>query len=384
MRNCKNANAISTLPTRIRRYRLLSLIGSTRNSDVYVVLVPSTNQKMIMKIIPHEKKSGHDISAENGYNINNNRFSSQMENIERECMIHKRVMEHPYVMPIVDSFDFQNFRIILMPRAYGTLCDFRKKIMSGKSIAGNELTNEEISVIFAKLMYRCLKVVQYLHDTCSILHGDIKPTNIVLDFTSSTPDSNSPTNSPPNSPHPRLTQTPFFPNNDIETNNNNNNNSYLNLEPNPFFIDFGHARELKEKDNYICHCHNMTCEFSAPEVLALEPHSFPSDMFSLGLTFYYLVTGKELLKLKSPRVSISTMAEEMGNVCYTLKSTNAFREKEWHCFPESLPELIISMLSKSQERRPTALECLQHPFFEEFLGCSWIRYENEMVPLLSK
>lgn len=391
MRNCKNTNAISNLPSRIRRYRLLSLIGSTRNSDVYVALVPNTNQKMIMKIIPHEKKIGHDISLDNGYNINTNRFASQMESIERECMIHKQVMVHPYVMPIVDFFDFQNVRVILMPRAFGTLCDFRKKFINGRSFAGKELSSEEISIIMAKIMYRCLKVVQYLHDQCNILHGDIKPSNIVFDFvqcnnspphspTNSNP--SSPSNSPPNSPTQRNFNIFSKPMNINESNNNNTNPNII-LEPKPLFIDFGHARELTAKDDFLCHCHNMTCEFSAPEVLALQPHSFPSDIFSLGSTFYYLVTGRELLKIKPSRGSISSMASEMANVCYNLKSTNAFREKEWLAFPESLSELIISMLCKYQERRPTALNCLRHPFFEEFLGLQWIKCEDEMVPIIS-
>lgn len=380
--NSKNTIAISNLPTRIRRYRLLSLIGNTHNSSVYVALVPSTNQKMIMKIIPHEKIIGHDMSLDNGYNINTNQYASQMDDIERECMIHKQVMSHPYVMPIVDFFDFQNVRVILMPRGYGTLCDFRKKFITGRSFNGNELSNEEISIIMAKIMYKCLKVVQYLHDHCNILHGDIKPSNIVFDFvqwnnspTHSPTNSNSssPSNSPPNSPSTRTLK----PIKNIESKN-------TALEPNPLFIDFGHARELTVQDDFLCHCHNMTIEFSAPEVLALEPHSFSSDIFSLGLTFYYLVTGRELLKMKQTRGSIASMASEMANAVYNLKSTNAFQEKEWLAFPESLSELIISMLCKYQERRPTAINCLRHPFFEEFLGLPWIKCENEMVPIISK
>lgn len=387
MRNLKNINAISNLPTRIRKYRLLSLIENTRNSDVYVALVPSTNQKIIMKIIPHEKKIGHDISSESGYILNTNKFASQMESIERECMIHKKVMNHPYVMPIADFFDFQNFRVILMPRAFGTLCDFRKKFMNGRPIIGNELSSEQIAKIIAKIMYRCLKVVQYLHDDCNILHGDIKPSNIAFDFvqcinsstcspTSSNP--SSPSNSPPSSPTTRS----FNMNNNSNSEFYGNINSGMILELKPLFIDFGHARELSAKEDFICHCHNMTCEFAAPEVLALEPHGFPSDIFSLGSTFYYLVTGRELLKQRPSRGSIASMASEMANVCYNLKNTNAFKEKEWLAFPETLPELIMSMLCKYQERRPTALGCLRHPFFEEFLGLPWIRYEDENVPIL--
>jgi hypothetical protein len=40
-------------PSRIRRYRLLAPLGSTRNSVVYTTMVPGTCEKQAIKLIHH-------------------------------------------------------------------------------------------------------------------------------------------------------------------------------------------------------------------------------------------------------------------------------------------------------------------------------------------
>ena len=284
-------------PSRIQRYRLLSLIGHTKNSDVYVCLVPGTNQKIVMKLIQHNQS---DVKRENGIN--------------RECKIHLQLSElgYPYIMPIVDTFDFQSFRVIMMPRAFGGSLGERK-------------IRNQISI--AKIMYRSLKALNFLHNR-HILHGDIKPGNIVLD----TSDEN---------------------------------------EPKPLFIDFGHAKELSQKQ--YCHCHNMTCSFSSPELLAFKPHSFPTDIWSMAATFFYMITGKELLRNKS--------LDAMVKDALSLKLN--FNEKEWGMYPSSLKDLLCIMFHRIPEKRPTAYKCLHHSFFSDILDDEWIMNENTAVPIQS-
>ncbi|OHT06361.1 hypothetical protein TRFO_05545 [Tritrichomonas foetus] len=326
-------------PTRIRRYRLLSLIGSTLNSDVYVAVVPSTNQKIVMKLIPHVKNEDEEIP-----------FPSRMETIERECQIHRR-LSHPYIMPVVDTFDYQNFRVILMPRAFGGSLGERK-IRDPKSVT--------------KIMYRSLKALQYLH-VCNILHGDIKPTNIMIDNITDSDSKSFDSFSKNDFKDHKNDSKCEFSRNDSKSDTKNDQQKYCE-EPVPLFIDFGHARELSNK--HFCHCHNMTCSFSSPELLALKPHSFPSDIWSLAATFIFMITGREILRLKN----IEIMAKEALNLKLT------FNEREYSNYPSSLQDLLQSMLNRAPEKRPNVHKCLAHEFFEEMLGAGWIRRENDRVP----
>lgn len=330
---------IPRIPSRIRRYRVLSLLEKTGNSEVYVAFSLAAKQKMIMKLIPHQKDYRNNKDSQSKDN-------TQIDNIERECLIHESAMKHPYVMPIVETFDFQNMRVLLMPMAFeGTLSDFRKhRLDLSPHKQQKELLSDSTYALFiAKILYRCIKVVNFLHNCCKILHGDIKPTNIVLEL--------------------------------IKQTNTSNPLRSSCIEPRPLFIDFGHARQLTMTDSYFCHCHNMTCTFSAPEVLLLKPHGFPSDIFALGATFVYLITGNEPISLKMSTVQ---MAEEMSNLSFRLKNSTIFESIP---FPTSFKEMLTSMLCKCPENRPTAQQLLSHSFFEEYLGADWIQYENENVPV---
>ena len=146
--------------------------------------------------------------------------------------------------------------------------------------------------------------VDYLHSE-KVLHGDIKPSNIVL------------------------------MNNDVE---------------NPFsrIIDFGHAKKFSKSsnDNYECHCLKISRGFSAPELLRKEPHSFPADIWSLGATFYYWITGRivnedEFLQFNS----------DFGSL-----------------LPCSGKSLIRKMMDPNPIHRPTAEMVVNSDFFKEVIG----------------
>ncbi|KAH0792014.1 Pkinase-domain-containing protein [Histomonas meleagridis] len=178
----------------------------------------------------------------------------------------------------------------------------------------------------AKIMFRTLEGIEYLH-SMSILHGDIKPGNIVLKI------------------------------NDFD-------------DPQPKIIDFGHANKLNSID-HLCRCHAMTYTYSSPELLSLQPHGLESDIWSLGATFFYLITKKELLVLKK----IEEMRKDAANIRLS------FQEKEWKNYPFSLRALISQMLNKDPNKRPRAEQCLTHQFFIEFLGKEWILREQERIKI---
>jgi serine/threonine protein kinase len=280
----------SSPPSRIKRYRLISLLGSTHNSVVYVTMVPGTSDKQAIKLIDHR------------------RFDRQR--IDNECNI-QSLLRHPYIMPLHESFDFQDFRAMLMPRAIG----------------GSLFDIDLAPLPFAKTLYRLFKGIQYLH-TLHILHGDIKPSNILL-----------------------LTC-------DLE-------------EPHPVIIDFGHAANLTCRD--CCTCRLMTCCYSSPELLALRGHSFASDIWSLAATAYVVISKREVIR----NADLAVMAQ------LAAKLRLSFEGDRWERYPTSLQSLIVDMMRVDPESRLSIEKCLAHQFFTEMLGKEWIRAENETVRILA-
>lgn len=280
-------------PSRIRHYRLMSSLGSTRNSVVYLTNKPGTSERLAIKLI-HCK------------NI-------PPERIENECSIQK-LMNHKYVMPVIEAFDYAGFRAILMPRSGGSVLNYIEE------------QKQRNSLITGKLIYRIFKSVHYIH-SLAILHGDIKPSNILLD--------------------------------EIETD-----------EPIPRLIDFGHSCDLSTVGS--CSCKLMTCSYSSPELLRLEKHGLPSDIWSLAATVYFMITGREILCIRS--------LHEMANNARNLNIS--FDESIWCLYPNSLRSLLTAMLKPEPADRIPIEECLSHRFFKDLLGQEWLDQENEKVPII--
>jgi serine/threonine protein kinase len=213
-------------------------------------------------------------------------------------------------MPLHEFFDYQDFRAMLMPRAVG----------------GSLFDLNPTPVAFAKIMYRLFKAVHYLH-CVHVLHGDIKPSNVLL-----------------------LTR---------ETD-----------EPHPVLIDFGHAANLSFMD--CCTCKLMTCSYSAPELLSLRGHSFPSDIWSLAATVYFVICRREVIR----GGDLAVMAQ-----C-AAKLRLSFDGEVWERYPASLRLMLTDMMRSDPDRRLTIQKCLEHQFFPEMLGMEWIRAENESVRIL--
>ena len=228
--------------------------------------------------------------------------------IEQECGIQSSV-KHPNIMPLNDHFEFEHYYYLEMPLAVGPI--------------SNDLIIN-VQQIY-KIMFQVSHAVYYLHEQ-NILHGDINPNNMVLM--------------------------------DLDTKN-----------PLPRIIDFGFAQQLESSNSY-CSCHHMTLDYSAPEVLGMENHSFPSDIWSLGATFYYMITHRKIItETNRPYKALQIAAKNR-----ILDFTNMYNDPRnfGTYFANSGKLLIDRMLDVDPSKRPTAKNVIEDPFFDEVLDQAWI------------
>lgn len=238
-----------------------------------------------------------------------------IKNAENECTIQSS-LKHPFVMsPIISNFTHRRDSYRLLEMQLG-LC----------SLAGVHEKIKDLETIY-KIMYQMSLGVCYLHDM-RVLHGDIKPENFVL-------------------------------------------MKEDEINPEIRIIDFGHSVRFKEEDMTKCliSMTSGTTIYNPPEILIGQPHSFPADIWSLGASFYFLITGEWVLHLNNK----PAMYNESKSIF--LKYDKKFGPQ----FPKSGKDLIMSMLNFNPEKRPTAITCLNNPFFTEFLDPEWIDVQHMII-----
>lgn len=227
-------------------------------------------------------------------------------------------LHNKYLMPLIDDFEIpKKYRVLIMEYGLGTL------------ISGYDKTSHFFKSMqqLYKIMFQIAKGVDYLH-TKKVLHGDIKPSNVLI----------------------------------------MNDNNYM-----PFvqIIDFGYSVCLPEydgTDDTCCKCHNLTPEYSAPEVLRSRPHSFPSDIWSLGATFYYVITQQYIFREKYR--SCQELAEELE-----FGLDLPFNTPNGQIFPQTGKDMIYSMLNPVPNLRPTSKDIINSDFFKEVLDDQWLAEE---------
>lgn len=117
-------------------------------------------------------------------------------------------------------------------------------------------------------------------------------------------------------------------------------------------IDFGLARELNSSEPL--RVMFGTPDFAAPEVLAYDVVSFATDMWSVGVICYVLLSGL------SPFMGDSDI-ETMANVT---KATYDFEDKSFEPISDLAKDFISKLLVREQSKRLKPDECLQHPWLQ--------------------
>ncbi|XP_020781096.1 serine/threonine-protein kinase 17B [Boleophthalmus pectinirostris] len=201
-----------------------------------------------------------------------------------------------------------NARVVNLHAAYETDHDI---VLVLEYAAGGEIFDHCISdellpeAQITRLIRQTLEGVHYLHQS-SLVHLDLKPQNILL--------------------------TSLTPVGDIK------------------IVDFGLARrlgavgELREILG--------TPEYVAPEILNYEPITTATDLWSVGVIAYMLVTGE------SPFVG-----DDKQETYLNVSQVNVDYSREaFSRVSELAVDFIRKLLVKAPEDRPSAAECMSHPW----------------------
>lgn len=118
--------------------------------------------------------------------------------------------------------------------------------------------------------------------------------------------------------------------------------------------DFGHAVSLPEG----LAVRNLagTLSYSAPEVMAEQPHSYAVDVWSVGVVLYALLFGKLPWLNKGRHVKHALQVVR----------TTAIEFPSWTVVSNEAKQLILQLLKQNPADRPTMRQLREHPWFAPY------------------
>ncbi|XP_057691051.1 triple functional domain protein isoform X1 [Corythoichthys intestinalis] len=206
-----------------------------------------------------------------------------------------QTVDHPNLVRFLDMYETTNSYVLILEMAdQGRFLDY--------IVSWGNLTEEKVALYLRDI----LEALQYLHGW-RIVHLDLKPENIVVEQVSS-------------QPVVKLT-------------------------------DFGDAVQLNPPSTYI-HPLLGSPEFSAPELVLGQPASLMSDIWSLGVLTYVVLSGA------SPFLDES-LEETCLNIC---RLDFSFPEDYFEGVSTAARDFVCLLLQGEPEQRPSATACLQEPW----------------------
>lgn len=118
-------------------------------------------------------------------------------------------------------------------------------------------------------------------------------------------------------------------------------------------IDFGLARKLAP-DTPVKVLHG-TPEFMAPEVVAFEPVSFSTDMWSVGVICYILLSGESPFQGDTDMETLSNVTAAQWD----------FEEETFSEISQQAKDFISQLLQKDPRRRLPSAGALLHPWLQQ-------------------
>lgn len=193
---------------------------------------------------------------------------------------------HPYIVKLYDKFSDENYHYLVLEYCPNGTIKQKNKLDYGRF------------VFYAK---QILEVIDYCHSQ-QIAHRDIKPDNIFID-------------------------------------------QYDHVK----LGDFGFADQFNSKKISIEKCGSLL--FFAPEMFENnEFDPFKTDIWALGITFFYMATGR----YPYPTCTNEVMRLLIPNFSFNFNGLNV---------DPSIQSLIMKMTSKNVLFRPTAHKILKFPIF---------------------
>ncbi|XP_060785969.1 myosin light chain kinase, smooth muscle isoform X4 [Neoarius graeffei] len=222
--------------------------------------------------------------------------AKEKENVRQEINI-MNDLHHPKLVQCVDAFESKSDMVMVMEMVSGG--ELFERIIDEDF----ELTEREV----IKYMLQIVDGVNFIHKK-GIVHLDLKPENIMCV---------------------------------------NKTGSKIKL------IDFGLARRLENAGSLKVLF--GTPEFVAPEVINYEAISYTTDMWSIGVICYILVSGL------SPFMG-DNENETLSNVT---SATWDFEDEAFDEISEEAKDFISSLLKKDKKARLTCEQCFQHPWLKQ-------------------
>lgn len=121
-------------------------------------------------------------------------------------------------------------------------------------------------------------------------------------------------------------------------------------------IDFGLAQNFDIDRKFEGVCGNIL--YTSPEVLMKKPYETASDIWSAGITCYFLFSGK----FPYEDSSTDQLASLMSEIKMKTVTEKDMSEGIWNDISKEAKDFILSMLQKDPKKRKTAQELLKDPW----------------------
>ena len=215
-------------------------------------------------------------------------------------------LSHPNIVKIYEIFDIREYYFQI-----NEYCKFSDLYNYFKF----HLSEKQICII----LYQILSGILYLHEN-NIVHRDIKLENILVDHIEKD----------------LSTSEPYF---------------FIKI------ADFGSSKYFvkEKKESQII----GTCYYIAPEVIK-EKYNEKCDIWSAGIVLYMLITKKAPFEGNDPQKIFDKITNEEYN-----KHSRKLLDSS-----EEVRDLLDKLLEKNYEKRLSAREALDHPWFKKFHGRS--------------
>jgi tRNA A-37 threonylcarbamoyl transferase component Bud32 len=283
-------------------YDIMSLIYEGKTESIFKAQSLKNNEIVSVKLYPKKEIFKNIYQNEVGTNLDSklNNYDTfykklRMMITEREILQYSK---HKNIIRLLDYFeDLENIYLVTEYLERGNL----NKFLSTH--------REDLSMIdLIKIIYQICEGIEYLHSN-GIIHHDIKPQNIVMDK--------------------------------------------KNLHFNVKIIDFNLSSISSDSER---HTHSYgTFHFASPEVLLNNPHDKMTDIWSLGVTMYYVIYGT--LVFPDEQAIVNTIKQDKITINYPYN----FNINEQDNL--MLQDLISSCLRKDPSKRLTIQQIMNHEIF---------------------